>query len=371
MTTTPAIKTLGQRPCPDCGGEMEWNAGKAVLACPFCGFVPKEQPATGAAAGGAIEERDLETALATVTDDHRGYGTPTVSVKCENCHAISVFEPGRVAQRCDFCGSPSIVPYSETRDPVKPESLLPVKLDAGRVRDLIRQWYATRWFAPNRLKSAALTDTLHAVYLPYWTFDARAHADWVAESGEYYYVPVTRTGPRGERTTTQERRVRWYPSSGQVDHFFDDDLVPGSTGVRMDLLRAVEPFPTTDLAASDPAFVRGWTVERYQIDLRQASTTSQQQMEAALRDMCARQVPGDTHRNLQVQATFDGRTFKHILVPIWLVTYTVGSQTFQTVVNGYTGTIAGDRPVSWTKVFFYVVLPTIILIAIFLMSQRQ
>lgn len=347
---------------------MEWNAGKQALACPYCGFIPKDQPTRGTG-GGTIAEHDLEQALANVTDDGRGYRTATVQVKCQSCQAISVFEPGRVAQRCDFCGSPSIAPYQETRDAIAPESLLPVKLDQGQVRDLLKRWYASRWFAPNRLKGAALTDTLHGVYLPYWTFDARAHARWTAESGDYYYETVTRTNAQGQRVRSQERRVRWYPSSGQLSHVFDDNLVPGTQGVRIDLLRQVEPFPTDDLAAYDPAFVRGWTVERYQLDLRRAADVSRQQMDAALRSLCAAQVPGDTHRGLQVNATYAGRTFKHVLVPVWLVTYTFGTRNYQTLVNGYTGAVAGDRPISWVKVFFYIILPAMILLALYLLSQ--
>ena len=71
-------------------------------------------------------------------------------MKCQSCNAISVFEPSRVAQRCEFCGSPSIVPYQETRDAITPESLLPVKLDAPRVRDIVKSWVHSRWFAPER-----------------------------------------------------------------------------------------------------------------------------------------------------------------------------------------------------------------------------
>ena len=136
-----AVTALGKRPCPDCGGEMEWSAAKQAIACPFCGFVPKEQPQS-ASAGTGVVEHDLEGALGSAGDERRGYGTPTVKVKCQSCQAISVFEPGRVAQRCDFCGSPSIVPYEETRDAITPESLLPVKLDEPHVRDIIKQWIA-------------------------------------------------------------------------------------------------------------------------------------------------------------------------------------------------------------------------------------
>ena len=371
----PSVTAMGKRQCPDCGGELEWNASRQLLACPFCGFVPKDQPTLGQAAPGqppAVEELDLERALARVGDDGRGYRQATVQVKCQSCHAISVFEPGRVAQRCDFCGSPAIVPYQETRDAITPQSLLPVRLGESQVRDIVKGWYASRWLAPDRLKSAALTDTLHAVYLPYWTFDAHVHADWTAESGDYYWDTEWTTDAKGNRVSRQVRKVRWYPSSGNLQHFFDDDLVPGTVGVRMDLLRAVEPFPTKELAPYDPAFVRGWTVERYQVDLRNASATSQQQMEQQIYQMCSEEVPGDTHRDLHVTTRYAGRTFKHILVPVWLVTYQFHGKTYQTLINGYTGAVAGDAPKSWVKIFFYIILPILLvlgIVAIFIANQ--
>ena len=66
--------------------------------------------------------------------------------------------------------------------------------------------------------------------------------------------------------------------------------------------------------------------------------------------MCASQVPGDTHRNLQVRADYAGQTFKHILVPVWLLSYVYGRKSYQVVANGCTGSIAGDRPYSWVKI---------------------
>ena len=367
-----AVTALGKRPCSDCGGELEWNASKQVLSCPYCGFIPKEQAARGApAAGSGIAEHDLEKSLLGTADDKRGYGTETVKVKCQSCNAISVFEPTRVAQRCEFCGSPSIVPYQETRDAISPESLLPVKLDAPRVRDIVKQWVSSRWFAPDALKSGALTDTLKAIYLPYWTFDASAHADWTATSGDYYYTTETYRDSSGRQQTRQVRHVRWYPSSGALDHFFDDDLVPGTVGVRMDLLNKVEPFPTKELKPYDPAFVRGWTVERYQVDLRKAAELNRGQMDQELQTLCGQQVPGDTYRDLQVQAAYAQRTFKHILVPTWLVTYTFGAKTFQVLVNGYTGSTAGDRPISYVKVFFYIIVPAFLLLMILALVKLQ
>ena len=73
-------------------------------------------------------------------------------------------------------------------------------------------------------------------------------------------------------------------------------------------------------------------------------------MDAELERLCAAQVPGDTHRSLQVNADYSGQTFKHILVPLWLLTYNFGARNFQVVLNGYTGAIAGKYPKSWVKI---------------------
>lgn len=365
-----AVTALGKRPCPDCGGEMEWNAAKQAIACPYCGFIPREQPSQRPTPAGIVEH-DLEKTLAGTGDDHRGYGIEAVKVKCQACNAISVFERSRVAQRCEFCGSPSIIPYQETRDAITPETLLPVKLDASRVRDIVKDWVRSRWFAPDALRSGALTDTLKAIYLPYWTFDAKAHADWTATSGDYYYTTEQYTDSKGHRQTRQVRHVRWYPTSGQLDHFFDDDLVPGTVGVRLDLLRKVEPFPTNEVQPYDPAYVRGWTVERYQVDLRKAAEMNRSQMDSQMQALCGGQVPGDTYRDLQVGTQYAARTFKHILVPTWLVTYTFGGKIYQVLVNGYTGATAGDRPLSWVKVFFYIVVPAILFLILFALVKMQ
>jgi hypothetical protein len=263
--------TVGRRPCPECGGNLEWNPAKQSLACPYCGTVVPWTPAQETADPGAgVVEQDLEAALRNPATG-RGWGPDRREVQCQHCQAISVFVDGRVAQRCSFCGSPAIIAHEELDDAITPQSILPFKLSDGQVRERIRKWYGTRWFAPNRLKSAALTDTLHGVYLPYWTLDAHVSARWRAEAGHYYYVSETVRGSGGRTEVRQVRRVRWEPATGDLEHFFDDELVPGTRGIRPALLRRIEPFPTArDLAPYAPAYVRGWTVERYQVDLREA-----------------------------------------------------------------------------------------------------
>ena len=341
--------------CPSCGGEAQWNPAKKLLVCPFCGTTSPAQAELTATGDEQIVEHDLVAALRDIPDSARGWDTAKTSVKCQSCQAISVFDATRVGQRCDFCGSSALVPYEEIKEAFRPESLLPMKISENQVRDSIRQWYGSRWFAPNKLTHAALTDTVKGLYIPYWTFDAQVHAEWTAESGYYYYETEYYTDSNGKQQSRQVQKIRWVPSAGALDHFFDDELVPASRGVQPDMLRKIEPFPTTkELVPYNAGFLSGWVVERYQIDLVAAAKTSRDQMDKKMYALCAAQVPGDTHRNLQVEDDYSGQTFKHILTPIWLLTYNYGTQNYQVVINGYTGVIAGKYPKSWVKIFFAV-----------------
>ena len=92
-------------------------------------------------------------------------------------------------------------------------------------------------------------------------------------------------------------------------------------------------------------------------------------MQRKLYEMCAAQVPGDTQRNLQIRPTYSGRTFKHVLVPIWLLTYMFAAKAYQVVVNGYTGQMAGDYPKSPWKIALLVLLALVVLMIVILSSQ--
>src|SRR5438045_3228790 len=87
--------------CPACGGEANWNPAKQALVCPFCGTV---SPATLQTRGAetVVVEHDLSAALRSIPDSARGWQAEKISVQCQSCHAISVFDAGNIGERCAF-----------------------------------------------------------------------------------------------------------------------------------------------------------------------------------------------------------------------------------------------------------------------------
>lgn len=340
-------QALEKHACPACGAQATWNPGKQALICQFCGT---EAPGELDRDSGKIREIDLVKTLREMPEELRGWQAERRTVRCRSCNAISVFEPERVAQNCPFCGSAALIDYEEIKSPIRPQSILPFRHDEAAIRERLRSWYESKWLAPGRLKKKASLNLVKGVYLPYWSFDSQVACPWTADSGTYYYVTESYRDANGNARTRQVRRTRWTPSSGHVEHFFDDEPIPATKTVDPTLLREIQPFPHNDLVPYDTAFLSGFVVEHYQIVLIDAAQSARESMNHKMMQLCAQQIPGDTYRNLRIDPRYSEQTFKHILVPVWIMSYIYNKKSYQILANGHTGEMAGRYPKSLWKI---------------------
>lgn len=341
--TEPAEPTQVDFPCRECGAQLTWDPGSDSLSCQHCGA---KQPVPRA--DGEIVERALEDAGAAA----RGMGVEQRAARCSNCGATVEFAEVRTAQTCPFCGSASVLPQSANRQLIRPESIVPLDVERTLVDKNFRTWLAGLWFRPNALRQVR-THEARGVYVPYWTFDAHVRSEWSADAGYYYYVtvmvPVTRNG----RTTMQPRQVRkirWVPKWGQREDRYDDLLVHASRGVSEELARKLGGFDTRQLVPYRPEYLAGFLAEEYTVDLEAGWAVAREAIAAQQRVRCAGDVPGDTQRNLRVHNELSDVRWKHVLLPMWSVSYQFQGKTWPVLVHGVTGKVYGKAPLSWVKV---------------------
>jgi len=209
---------------------------------------------------------------------------------------------------------------------------------------------------------------MNGAYIPFWTFDAATFSLWTAEAGYYYYVTV-QVRENGRMVSKQERRTRWEFASGSLSLFFDDVPVPASRGIDAPLCREIEPFPTEELTPYEPSYLSGFLAEENAIDLPEALEHAKERMRGDIRTACAAEVPGDTHRNLQVDTTFSALAYKNALLPIWIAAYDYKGTPYRYIVNGVTGKASGHAPYSWIKITLAVLAALIV--AFFVLQYSQ
>ena len=368
--TPPPASAVRKYTCPKCGGDMNFDAAKGMLNCPFCGHT---MPAPESSE--VVQEHDLVQALGDTSGKAHGFGTAVRSYKCQACGATNNVDPHVTSTACPFCGSNQVLEQEPDPDLIQPESLVPFGVDEAPAHRMFREWLGRGLFTPNDLKKTGGGQRLSGLYLPFWTFDAHAESDWRAESGDYYYVNetvwVTRDGKRVQEVR-RVQKVRWYPSSGHHASDYDDVLVYATNSVDVKTLEKVYPFDTKKLVPYNPSYLAGWGAESYRIALAQAWELGQTIVQRQEYDACGREVPGDTHRNLRVNTRLSHLKYKHVLLPVWLASYRYRNKVYRFMINGQTGEVQGQKPISWIKVTIAVVLALIVVaIVVYLVSRSE
>ncbi len=137
---------------------------------------------------------------------------------------------------------------------------------------------------------------------------------------------------------------------GERDDGFDELLIHASRSLSDELLARLGEFDTNGLVPYEPGYLAGWHAEEYQIDLEQGWEIGRGEVEAIQRRRCASDVPGDTQRNLHVQNHITDVRWKHVLLPVWSLQYDFRNKTYTVLVNGQSGRIAGEAPLSGWKI---------------------
>lgn len=369
---TPVAAQSESYACPKCAGKMNFDAAKGMLSCPFCGYT---MPVPQAVQQVAVSEHDLEAALKDASGKALGYGTQLKSIKCQSCGAVLNVEPNITSTKCSFCGSNQVLEQQVDPNLYRPESVVPFAIDDSRSQTLFRDWLGRGLFTPNDLKREGGGQKLRGVYLPFWTFDAHAESDWRAESGDYYYetewVTVVRDG-KTVREQQQVQKIRWYWTNGHHASDYDDVLVYATRSIPTNILQKVYPYDTKQLVPYQPQYLSGWSAESYQVPLAEAWPIGRDIIYQHERSACDSEVPGDTHRNLGVNTQLSDLTFKHVLLPVWVASYRYHDKTFRFMINGQTGRVEGEKPISWIKVTIAVVLAIVIIgVLIYLFSKTN
>lgn len=341
-------------PCAQCGAKLEFTPGTTVLKCPYCGH---ETPIV--ADSSAVEELDINSFLARANLDSAL--EKDEAVHCNNCAAEFTIGANQEATRCPFCGSDVVVPTNaQTRIP--PNGVLPFVIDPKGARSKYSSWVTSRFWAPNDLKRLALAhNSLTGVYIPYWTYDSETSTQYTGMRGEHYYETETYTDSDGNTQTRQVQKTAWYPATGVVDVPFDDLLVLGSTHLPTMYAQAMSSWELAKVVGYTPEFLSGFQAMRYDLDLATCWETAKEMMVPKIDQNIRMDIGGDEQQIHSKDTSYFDVTFKHLLLPIWSGAYLYKGRSWRFLVNGQTGEVRGEAPVSPWKVALAVLLGLIVI----------
>jgi DNA-directed RNA polymerase subunit RPC12/RpoP len=350
--------------CPSCGSRLHYSADHKMLSCDHCGYKEDFNKDND-----HIVEIKLDQALSGL-----GYYIPENEDRkiydCKGCSAKFSLDSSQTRVICAFCGSENVNLEAYDHKYVRPSGILPFQVSKKKAEEEFKNWIKRGWFHPKKLKKLAEIDSLHGVYIPFWTFDAQTKNQWSGEAGYYYYETV-RVQINGQWQTKQVQKVRWVAKSGSFDHFFDDVVVSASHNLEQSFLNRILPFNLKELVNFDGRLMVSWESEIYSVELNEGWTKGEALMDSQLRMMAMQALGGDTQRGLVLRSQKDAQTYKHIILPIWLASYRFTNKIFRFVINGQTGKVYGQKPIAWWKIILLVMVFVAIIAGIYFLREMN
>jgi predicted RNA-binding Zn-ribbon protein involved in translation (DUF1610 family) len=346
-------------PCPQCGDALQFAIDSQKLACGSCGFIQAIDPGERR----VVKERDLGEAVARLREEAKQKtGSQVVGQKeivCQSCGAHSTFTGSLTATRCPYCTTP--IQRDDVQDAparLAVDGVLPFTVDEKQAKAALSKWVTSRWFAPKEFKEYGRAGSFTSLYAAYFTYDAETETDYTGERGDDYTVTV---GSGDDQRT--ETRTRWTGASGRVSNSFDDLAVLANTGLERKFTSKLEPWPTSSAKPFAPEYVAGHLCRTYDRGVEECLGDAKERMEKDIIHSVERDIGGDKQRIDSKTVHFDSLTFKHLLLPIWLLTVLFGGRVFQVFINGATGEVHGQRPFSPIKIAL-AVIGVLLLIAV-------
>lgn len=273
------------------------------------------------------------------------------ALRCEECGATLELEPQARTGRCLYCASPQVVALPPDRDRPEPTFVLPFDLPPERALEAAEAWIQGALWAPGSFRKAKVED-LRGVYVPAYLYTAAVRSDYQVSVGVHY----TEVRQRRDGKIEQKRETEWTSLYGTWEAWSDDEVVTASGGIPNDELEAIEPFDLSRLRPYAPELVVGWAAEVPTLPLERCRALAREELVEQVGRRLKRSFPGDTYRSFHHDTEVEHEDLEPILLPVWVlpVRYGKDRRMVRLLVNGQTGRVTGDAPVSWLKVLLAV-----------------
>ncbi len=332
--------------CPQCGAPTRFDVSAGGVACEHCGYTA---PLKAQVVGRAAEE--YEFTLETLEKAEQGWGAERRELHCDACGASLTIPVNALTVTCPFCTSNRVNVRAAPADQLRPRFLVPFKIKPDQLRSRVTEWLGKGWYHPKELAASSVLDRFSGVYLPFWTFDTQIAASWKAEVGHERQERYYDGGSKEWRTRTV---IDWRWENGQVVLNIDDYLVNASANISQLILSRILPFDLNQLVAYQADYLAGMQAKGYDRNLPDSWELAKAALREDAHKACMEDISSSHVRNFSMVADFGDETWRYILLPVYLSTYKFQEKVYQVMVNGQTGSIAGQKPVNWTTVWLVI-----------------
>ena len=327
--------------CPNCSGSIEFDSNLQKMKCPYC------DSEFDVEALKSMDNRLNETEPDVFNWDENSNSQwdeedaqHMCVFVCKSCGGEIVVDENTAATSCPYCDNP-VVLAGRLSQTLKPDFVIPFKLDKNEAKDALKKYTSGRKFAPKLFKTENKLDEIKGLYVPFWLFDSDAKAA--------VNFSATRT------TTWRDKKYRYT----KTDHFdvfrsgtmsFENIPVDGSTKMPDELMESIEPFNFSEAVDFQTAYLSGYLADKYDVTMENSVGRANERIKSSCEQTLRNTVSGfETVITNSSSVQTSGGVAKYALYPVWIIHTLYKGERLTFAINGQTGKITGNLPVSNVK----------------------
>ena len=341
--------------CPNCLAGLRFDGATGQLACDSCDnkfdvalieqlFADKTQAAESAGVEPQWDINMTNTFSAEEAAYMRGYS-------CPSCAAEIICEYTTAATSCPYCGNPTIVP-GQFSDQLKPDYLIPFKLEKNSAIEALKKYYKGKKFLPNDFSDANHIEEIKGIYVPFWLYDGETDAYM------RFHATKSRSYTQGNYRITETDHYRVTREGSVAFQMVPVDASSKMPDAHMD---SIEPYNYGDLKPFAMGYLPGFLADKYDEDAefcsKRANTRIVNSTEEVMRDtVTGYSTVTREYSNINLKKG----EVRYVLMPVWLLSTKWKDKNFLFAMNGQTGKLIGDLPVDkgkYLRWFFTIAVP--------------
>lgn len=318
-----------QYKCPNCGGGLKFDALKQDFICEYCDSVFKEEDFFG-------KDSDLNTENPEQkTVEQQEYENAVLYV-CPSCGAQIVTDETTAATTCYYCANP-VVLSGRLSGEMKPDMIIPFKIDKKGAIQKFKEMCGKRKFLPKDFISESRLEEIKGVYFPYWYIDCETNGSINATSKQ------VRSWMVGDfRHTETTIRGHFRQGDMQVRNMPEAAL----KGKDKDIMRYVCPFNGADFVPFSMSYLSGFFAEKRNIETDEIQADVTQKIKRFSEEKLEKSIE---YANVSVKDSsinVGELKWSYNLLPVWVLNYKHKDKSYIYALNGQTGKVYGELPVS-------------------------
>lgn len=338
-----AVDSTVSYKCPACGSPLTYNtSGK--LVCGACAnefdveAVKKFEDANNQSNG--FDWGDYKKVFESGNERLK----KTEIYVCRFCGAAIETDGTTAATHCPYCDNELII-NDQLSGSIKPNAIIPFSINKEAAIQAVKNHFKGKSLLPKDFGAEHKLGKITGVYVPFWLFDSGIDGNMNLNATDVHHYSDS------EYNYTETKH---YLVTVDGAMRFSKIPVDGSEKMDNDLMDALEPFDYSGLTDFNSAYLSGFLADRFDEDPDESLPRAGERMNNSAAEVfsgCASEFQSVSVKSSNMKLV--DPSVKYVLLPVYLLNLKYKDKNYRFAVNGQTGKVVGELPISKIKSFLH------------------